>query len=146
MKFGEVSFERTGDKIVASVSRYGQELVRMEADSVMKLDDYSQLEVMRNYHHKYSLAADGSGIDNPELVEVMFKNEVRALEGCQGTVVANKTDHDLYGDIPITSVVQMAYYDLDCYATGRTVTKDIDPKELLPNAFFKYDDFRLLGY
>ncbi len=145
-KLGDISYSREGGKVVATASRFGKELVRIEAEMLMEVEDHSSLEVMRNYHHKYTLAADGSGIDDPQLVEVMFKNDVRKLEGGQGTIVCNETDHDIYGDIPVTSIVQVACYDVDCYAKGRTVTKDIDPKELEANAFFKYDDYRLLGY
>ncbi len=145
-KIGDISFNRDGSKIVATASRFGKELVRIEAEMLMVVDDHSALQVMRNYHHKYTLAADGSGIDDPQLVEVMFKNDVRKLEGGQGTIVCNESEHDIYGDIPVTSIVQVAAYDVDCYAKGKTLTKDIDPKELAKNAFFKYDDYRILGY
>lgn len=146
-KQGTIKFERDGNKIIATTSRMGEELVRIEADVVAPIEDTTPMDAMRNYHYKYTLSSDAKGIDPAELVEIMYFNDVKKLEFCQNcTIKTKKTEHDLYGDIPVVNVLQTVAFDLDCKAVGKTLARDIDPDSILQFAFQKHDDYKLLGY
>lgn len=107
----------TGDDggVIATVSRFGRELIHIEAGSG-RHGDPGIIGNLRNYHFKYSLHPDGSGIDNVRLVEASFAITCTAVASLRSKV--------------------------DMVASARYIA-DVDADAYLPFAFAKHDDYRL---
>lgn len=142
-KLAVTKIVREGDKLIGTVERMGGEIIRIEAN-VLQVGDPNMMAQQDDLHFKYTLKADATGLDDVKLVHVHFDNTVRSLELCE---IANlslpKTEHDVYGNIPVKKILGGFYADFDAYGTGRYLA-DVDGEKLLPYAFAKHDDYRIL--
>jgi hypothetical protein len=73
-----------------------------------------------------------------------MEDDVRSAYECAGAAHFGESPYDLYGEIPVEGTVGMFYVDMDQTVRGRYVGA-VDEKELLPYAFAKHDNYRLLG-
>ena len=96
-----------------------------------------------NFHFKYDINADGSGISEVDLILSHF--DVKATDTVLMSptkVELNDTPFDIYGQIPIVKPIVSFYATLDMVGTAKYLAK-IPADEFLPWAFFKHDDYRL---
>lgn len=98
---------------------------------------------MDNFHFKYSIKADGSGLEPIHLIDSHFDNVATdsvTMENC--TVKLTDTPFDIYGQIPVKEVVACFAATLDMHGSAKYLA-EVDEEEFLPYAFFKHDDYRL---
>lgn len=138
-KQADTELTRDGDNLVGTVIRRGVEVIRLTGKSAGPIE--METSQSNHFHFKYSFSADGSGLDhNPRLVHVRFNNKVHLAESCQVTVELKDSDHDIYGQIPIVSVLGGVYTEMDCYGRGRYLA-EVDKEKFLPYAFSKIDAY-----
>lgn len=141
-KQGDISLTRNGNDIVGTVRRKGVEIARMEAKALQPADP-NMISEADNFHFKYAFKADGSGIEDARLVHAHFNYNIRSIEACEVKIKLQDSVHDIYGNIPIKNILGCVYVDFDLSGQGRYLT-EVDPEILLPYAFFKHDDYRVL--
>lgn len=94
-KLGVTEVFDDGKKYIGTVSRFGQELIRIEADIVGPGPDDLSSGPMDNLHFKYSIKADGSGLEPVHLIDSHFENiatDPVLMENCmnKGKLTANQ--------------------------------------------------------
>lgn len=142
-KLGDTRIETNGDHIVATVSRNGEEGIRIAVKLGDELDT-GLLSKAGVFHHKFSFAPDGSGLDDdPKVVysEFTYYNGER-LNACSvEELKLNATEFDVFGEIPVVEIVSAIYtpgYDINGASKYiGTVSKE----DYLPYAFFKVDPY-----
>lgn len=141
-KLGTTTIQREGKEFVGTTSRWGQELVRVEA-TVMQQGDPATVGDVECFHFKYSIKPDGSGLEDVRLLNASFKVKCTSLEILQPKVVQlNPSANDIYGNIPVKKVVACLHAKIDMVASAQYLA-DLDPEAFLPYAFWKHDDYRL---
>jgi len=143
-KLGEIFLERDGDRVCGRVGRKGYDLFTAETQ-VTEPTDPASFSSADLFHFKYSIKPDATGIEACRLVHIHMDNDVRSVELCTGTAAFGPSPYDLYGDIPVVGVRAMFYVDMDQNVQGRYVA-EVDSEALLPYAFAKHDDYRVLGF
>lgn len=142
-KLGITKVEDDGQKYIGTVSRFGKELLRIEADIKGPGPEGLGSGPMDNLHFKYAIKADGTGLEPVHLIDSHFENiasDSVIMENC--TVKLTDTPFDIYGEIPVGEVVACFAATMDMKGSARYLT-EVDADEFLPYAFFKHDDYRL---
>lgn len=142
-KLGVTTVVDDGKKYVGTVSRFGQEPLRIEADIAGPGPEGLGGGSMDNLHFKYSVKADGTGLEPVHLIDSHFENvstDAVLMENC--TVKTADSPFDVYGQIPIKRVTACFAATLDMRGSARYLA-EVDPEAFLPWAFFKHDDYRL---
>ena len=142
-KLGVTTVSDDGKKYVGTVSRFGQELLRIEADIAGPGPEGLGGGSLDNFHFKYSVKADGSGLEPVHLIDSHFESTAEnpvVMENC--TVTVNPSAFDVYGEIPVRKVVACFASTLDMRGSAKYLA-EVDADEFLPWAFFKHDDYRL---
>lgn len=68
-KLGVTATELKDGRFVGTVSRFGQELLRVEADVVGPATEPIVADALDNFHFKYTINADGSGISDAGILK-----------------------------------------------------------------------------
>lgn len=142
-KLGVTTTDLKDGKFVGTVSRWGAEVLRVEADVLGPAAEPMVGDAMDNFHFKYSINADGSGITDVDLIRSHF--DVKSDETVMMAptkVELNDTPFDIYGQIPVVKPVVSFYTTLDMVGTATYLDK-IPGEDFLPWAFFKHDDYRM---
>lgn len=142
-KLGVTTVLDDGKKYVGTVSRFGQELLHIEADIVGPGPEGLGGGTMDNLHFKYSIKADGSGLEPVHLIDSHFENVATdpvLMTNC--TIKTVDSPFDIYGQIPIKNVAACFAATLDMRGSAKYLA-EVDADEFLPWAFFKHDDYRL---
>mgnify|MGYP000931094111 CR=1 FL=1 len=143
-KLGEISLDRAGEHAAGRVSRKGHEVFRVDAE-IKEPCDPAPFSSADLFHFKYSIKPDATGIEDARLVHVHMDNNVRSAETCEGSATFGASPYDVYGDIPVLGVKAMFYVDMDQTVRSRYAAR-VESEQLLPYAFAKHDDYRLLGF
>lgn len=137
-KIADIRFERDGDRVQASVTRYGVTYLEFAGDVTGDLDLPAD-EVVPHYYFKYSLAADGSGFDHPPLlIRSVHTRRFSRLESVDGKLVVRDSATDPVADLPVERLV-------DTFITERTnvlrakAVEQVDPEAFLPFVYQRYD-------
>ncbi|MBN1613053.1 MAG: acetoacetate decarboxylase family protein [Deltaproteobacteria bacterium] len=134
-----------GDKVEGSVERQGIEVINIRGVIGAALDPVL-LASSANFHYKYSINPDGSGLDsNPKLVHAVFTNTVRSVNACDVEVKLQGTPDDIYGDIPIEQIMGGMVAFLDMHPKV-TYLAEVDKDVFLPYAFVKIDQYDRFSY
>ena len=142
-KLGITTVQDDGKKYIGTVSRFGQELVHIEADVVGPGPEGLGSGSMDNLHFKYSIKADGSGLEPVHLIDSHFENVATdpvLMTNC--TVKLTDTPFDVYGQIPVQEVKACFAATLDMRGSAKYLA-EVDTEAFLPYAFYKHDDYRL---
>lgn len=141
-KLGVTTASLEDGKFVGTVSRFGAELLRIEANVVGPAKGPIIGTAMENFHYKYSIEADGSGITDAKLVRSHFDVKAAGETIMEPTKVEfNDSPFDVYGQIPVVKPVACFYADLDMVGSAEYLAT-VPGDEFLPWAFFKHDDYR----
>lgn len=142
-KLGVTETREEDGKFVGTVSRWGQELLRVEADIVGPAPEPIVGPAMENFHFKYSINADGSGISDADLIRSHF-DVTTTNETIMNPTKVELVDSpfDIYGEIPIVKPVASFFADFDMVGSAEYLAK-VPGEDFLPWAFFKHDDYRL---
>lgn len=142
-KLADTKVEVVDNKVVGTVTRFGQELFRLEAEIAGPGPADLAAGPADFFHYKYSIKADGSGLEPVHLINSHFENltsdpvimNVTKLE-------LNASPFDIFGDIPVKQVLSSFAVTIDMVGSAYYL-EDIDPDAFLPFAFMKHDDYRL---
>ncbi|MET8945513.1 acetoacetate decarboxylase family protein [Streptomyces sp. NPDC004542] len=140
-KLGEVTVERDGPVVRASMARHGTAFVevRGEVRGALPLPEPAR---RTDFYFKFLPAVDGSGFDgDPLLVHCVRHERVRALEAVTGEVVLRESRYDPVADLPVLRLVEITLGQKTSDQRGR-VAERVDPRALLPYVHQRYDDPR----
>ena len=144
-KLADIKIQKSDDKVTASVTRYGKEIISMEAQ--LASDIGKQKQVQTALYYKHVPAANGVGLEyDPILVsQVNTQTLTRVVVGAPGktTVAFASTHHDPLGDVPVLDGITSAYSEGSIYADVSAICT-VDRESFLPYAFAAYDDWTAL--
>ena len=142
-KLGVTTTDVADGKFVGTVSRWGEEVLRVEADVLGPSDDSVMGDTLDNFHFKYSINADGSGISDVDLILSHFDIATGPVTMMKPTKVELKTTpFDIYGEIPVVKPITSFFAKIDMVGSAKYLAK-VSGDDFLPWAFFKHDDYRL---
>lgn len=140
-KLGEVSVDRDGPVVRASMARHGIAFVEVRG---AVSGDLPLPEPARktDFYFKFLPAVDGSGFDgDPLLVHCVRHEKVRRLQAVTGDVVLRESMYDPVADLPVLRLVEITLGEKTSDQRGRVVER-VDPQALLPYVHQRYDDPR----
>lgn len=140
-KLGEVTVERDGPAVRASLARHGIAFVEVRGTvtGALPLPEPSQ---KTDFYFKFLPAVDGSGFDGePVLVHCVRHEKARRLEAVTGEVVLRESVYDPVADLPVRRLLEITLGEKTSDQRGR-VAERVDPRALLPYVHQRYDDPR----
>ncbi|WP_251092813.1 acetoacetate decarboxylase family protein [Streptomyces sp. Caat 7-52] len=138
-KLGEVTVERDGLVVQASMARHGIAFVEVRGavSGPLPLPGPAR---RTDFYFKFLPAVDGDGFDgDPVLVHCVRHEKVRRLERITGDVVLRESMYDPVADLPVRDLVEITIGEKTSDQSGRVVER-VDPQALLPYLHQRYDD------
>ncbi|MEU6215894.1 acetoacetate decarboxylase family protein [Streptomyces sp. NPDC047022] len=138
-KLGEVTVERDGLVIRASLARHGIAFVEVRGavSGELPLPAPSR---KTDFYFKFLPAVDGSGFDaDPVLVHCVREEKVRKLERITGDVILRESVYDPVTDLPVRRLLEISLGEKTTDQRG-TVAERVDAAALLPYVHQRYDD------
>ncbi|MET7455561.1 acetoacetate decarboxylase family protein [Streptomyces sp. NPDC005574] len=138
-KLGEVTVERDGPVLRASLARHGIAFVEVRGatDGALPLPEPAS---RTDFYFKFLPAVDGSGFDvDPVLVHCVRRERVRALERVTGDVVLRESVYDPVADLPVRRLLGITIGEKTSDQRGR-VAERVSAEALLPYIHQRYDD------
>lgn len=114
-KMAEISFDETGDRVVAVVSRRGEEVMRIEAELGEEETDPAPIL------NKRTINVHGSIVGGMKLIELNTAEDIKSSRTATAKLRLGKTDRDPLADL-----------DADPTGPARFVTMDFGAGELFP--------------
>ena len=143
-KLGDVTLQRTGDEVVASMGRLGTTFVEVRG----RVGDALPLpenEERVSFYFKFLLSPDGKGFDDePSLVYCHRAEQVRKLERVEGEVILRDSHFDPVADLPVRKLREITVSERSTVQTGEIVSK-VPSDWLLPYVHQRYDDLTPLA-
>ncbi|WP_367324138.1 acetoacetate decarboxylase family protein [Streptomyces sp. HUAS ZL42] len=142
-KLGEVTVERDGLAVRASLARHGIAFVEVRGavSGGLPLPEPSR---KTDFYFKFLPAVDGSGFDaDPVLVHCVRNERVRRLERVTGDVVLRESVYDPVADLPVHRLLGITLGEKSSDQRGRVVER-VSAQALLPYVHQRYDDPRHL--
>ncbi|MFD7231487.1 acetoacetate decarboxylase family protein [Streptomyces sp. NPDC059881] len=140
-KLGEVTVERDGLVVRASLARHGIAFVEVRGAVSGPLPLPEPAEKV-DFYFKFLPAVDGagSGFDtDPVLVHCTRHERVRKLEKVTGDVVLRESMYDPVADLPVRKLVELTLGEKTTDQLGR-VAERVSARDLLPYIHQRYDD------
>ncbi|RPF32492.1 acetoacetate decarboxylase family protein [Streptomyces sp. TLI_185] len=140
-KLGEVTVERDGLVVHASLARHGIAFVEVRGavSGQLPLPGPGR---KTDFYFKFLPAVDGSGFDvDPVLVHCLRNEKVRRLERVTGEVVLRESMHDPVTDFPVLRLVDITIGEKTGDQRGKVVER-VSAEDLLPYIHQRYDDPR----
>ncbi|MFI5974302.1 acetoacetate decarboxylase family protein [Streptomyces sp. NPDC051452] len=140
-KLGEVTVERDGSLLSASMRRHGVAFVEIRGTITAELP-LPKPAPRTDFYFKFLPAVDGHGFDaDPVLVHCVRHEKVRRLRRVAGEVVLRESPHDPVADLPVLRPREITLGEKTSEQRGRIVER-VDPRALLPYIHQRYDDPR----
>ncbi|MEV6484429.1 acetoacetate decarboxylase family protein [Streptomyces sp. NPDC051576] len=138
-KLGEVTVERVGLVVRASLARHGIAFVEVRGAVSEELPLPGPTQ-KTDFYFKFLPAVDGSGFDaDPALVHCLRNEKVRRLERVTGDVVLRESMYDPVADLPVRTLVDITIGEKTSDQRGKVVER-VDARALLPYVHQRYDD------
>ncbi|WP_427923311.1 acetoacetate decarboxylase family protein [Streptomyces sp. cg40] len=138
-KLGEVTVERVGLVVHASLARHGITFVEVRGAVSEELPLPGPTQ-KTDFYFKFLPAVDGSGFDaDPVLVHCLRNEKVRRLERVTGDVVLRESMYDPVADLPVRTLVDITIGEKTSDQRGKVVER-VDARALLPYIHQRYDD------
>ncbi|WP_225828214.1 acetoacetate decarboxylase family protein [Streptomyces naphthomycinicus] len=138
-KLGEVTVERDGLVVRASMARHGIAFVEIRGAVSGSLPLPGPAR-RTDFYFKFLPAADGSGFDgDPVLVHCVRREKVRRLERVTGDVVLRESLYDPVADLPVLRLLEIGIGEKTSDQSARVVER-VDAQALLPYVHQRYDD------
>ncbi|MFF9766777.1 acetoacetate decarboxylase family protein [Streptomyces sp. NPDC014636] len=138
-KLGEVTVERDGLVVRASMARHGIPFVEVRGAVSGPLPLPAPAR-RTDFYFKFLPAVDGSGFDgDPVLVHCVRNEKVRRLERVTGDVVLRESLYDPVADLPVLRLLEITIGEKTSDQSGR-VAERVDAQALLPYVHQRYDD------
>ncbi|GAA3782138.1 acetoacetate decarboxylase family protein [Streptomyces phyllanthi] len=139
-KLGEVTVERHGTAVRASLARHGVAFVEVRGEVSGEEPPPPEPVRRTDFYFKFLPAVDGSGFDaDPLLVHCLRDETVRRLERITGEVVLRESPYDPVADLPVRELVGITLGEKTSDQRGR-VAERVDARTLLPYVHQRYDD------
>ncbi|MFJ1970444.1 acetoacetate decarboxylase family protein [Streptomyces sp. NPDC087903] len=138
-KLGEVTVERDGLVVRASLARHGIAFVEVRGAAAGELP-LPAPNLRTDFYFKFLPAVDGSGFDaDPVLVHCVRNERVRRLERVTGDVVLRESMYDPVADLPVRRLLGITIGEKTSDQRGR-VAERVAAEALLPYIHQRYDD------
>ncbi|MFE9447444.1 acetoacetate decarboxylase family protein [Streptomyces sp. NPDC006739] len=143
-KLGEVTVERDGSGVRATLARHGIAFVEVRGTVGAELPPPPPSR-KTDFYFKFLPAVDGSagtgsGFDgDPVLVHCVRHEKVRRLRAVTGDVVLRESPYDPVADLPVLRLLEITLGEKTSDQRGRVVER-VDPRALLPYVHQRYDD------
>ncbi|MFE3657695.1 acetoacetate decarboxylase family protein [Streptomyces sp. NPDC059165] len=138
-KLGEVSVERDGLVVRASLARHGIAFLEVRGAVSGPLPLPEPTEKL-DFYFKFLPAVDGLGLDtDPVLVHCTRNERVRRLERLTGDVVLRESMYDPVADLPVRELVDLTLGEKTSDQRGR-IAERVSAEALLPYVHQRYDD------
>lgn len=137
-KIADISLERDGDSVRASVARYGATLIDIEG-TIGAEQELPPPGIELEYYFKYLRDPAGDGLTDPHLVYCEYDREIIARNAFDGTLTLGESPVDPVADIEVRDIVSMTWFERYSRQSGR-IKERVDGDALLPYVHQKYDD------
>ncbi|MFE5715217.1 acetoacetate decarboxylase family protein [Streptomyces sp. NPDC056501] len=138
-KLGEVTVEREGLVVSASLARHGIAFVEVRGAVSGPLPLPEPVE-KTDFYFKFLPGVDGTGFDaDPVLVHCVRNEKVRKLERVTGDVILRESMYDPVADLPVRRLVEITIGEKTTDQRG-TVAERVSAQALLPYIHQRYDD------
>ena len=142
-KLAEISFERDGETVSATVARYGCTYMEIRGKVTESLEPVGYQQ--ENFYYKVFPAADGKGFEGePLLVGVVYKWEQPIVETVQGEVILREAPMDPVADLPVAKLISLNYYQRQGGYEAR-ILESVSASDIAPYVHQRYDDFTALA-
>ncbi|MEU8894042.1 acetoacetate decarboxylase family protein [Streptomyces sp. NPDC048442] len=139
-KLGEVTVEREGLIVRASLARHGIAFVEVRGAVDRALPVPGEPTEKLDFYFKFLPAVDGRGFDaDPVLVQCTRHEKVRKLEKVSGDVVLRESMYDPVADLPVRRLIEITLGEKTSDQSGKVVER-VDAQALLPYIHQRYDD------
>ena len=142
-KLGEISVERLGNTVEASVRRHGFALASVHGAITGDAPSPGEVDNVE-FYFKFLRAPDGNGITDPHLVYGNYHRSYETLERIDGSVALGDSPLDPVADIAIRDVLSITWCRRRTVQTARIVCS-VPEADLLPFVHQRYDDIALLN-
>lgn len=137
-KIADIRFQRDGDHVEGSVTRYGITYLELAGDVVERLDA-PESEVVPHFYFKYSLAADGSGYDHePVLIRSVHTRKPKLVERVDAKLVLRDSQFDPLADLPIERDLRTICTERTAFIAAKAVER-VDGDAFMPYVYQRYD-------
>lgn len=142
-KLGEISVERDGAEVRASVTRLGFRLItvsgRVTGDAPLPPD-----QVNTEFYFKFLRAPDGNGVTDPHLVYGRYHRHYELLEAIEASVELGESPLDPVADIAVRELRSVTWCRRRTIQTGE-IAERVPQEWILPYVHQRYDDIALLA-
>lgn len=142
-KLGDISVERDGFEVRASVARLGFGLItvsgQVTGDAPLPPD-----QVNTEFYFKFLRAPDGKGITDPHLVYGRYHRHYEVFESIDATVELGESPLDPVADIAIRELRSVTWCRRRTIQTAE-IAERVPEEWLLPYVHQRYDDIALLA-
>lgn len=142
-KLGQISVERDGDAVRATVSREGFSLIAVAGmvtgDAPLPPD-----QVNTEFYFKFLRAPDGNGITDPHLVYGRYHRHYEVFQSIDATVELFDSPLDPVADVAIREVRSVTWCRRRTIQTAE-IAERVPQEWLLPFVHQRYDDVALLA-
>lgn len=142
-KLGQISVERDGADVRATVARLGYPLItvggRVTGDAPLPPD-----QVNTEFYFKFLRAPDGNGITDPHLVHGRYHRHYEVFEAIDATVEMGDSPLDPVADIVVRELRSVTWCRRRTIQTAE-IAEHVPQEWLLPFVHQRYDDIALLA-
>jgi acetoacetate decarboxylase len=139
-KLADCEIERTGDDVVATITRRGITYAELRGRVVETLAIPPPRETL-DFYFKFLIAPDGKGFDqDPALVHCRRTYHISRWERVEGEVVLRDSPFDPIADIPVGRIVSFHYVEFESQQVGEIVER-IPGEWIAPFVHQRYDHF-----
>lgn len=142
-KLGQISVERDGAEVRASVRRMGFDLITVSGRVAGPLTPPPD-QVNTEFYFKFLRAPDGSGITDPHLVYGRYHRHYELFEEIDASVELGDSPLDPVADIAIGELRSVTWCRRRTIQTGE-IARSVPADWLLPYVHQRYDDIALLA-
>lgn len=142
-KLGQISLERDGQDVRASVARHGFPLItvtgRVTGEAPLPSD-----QINTEFYFKFLRSPDGNGITDPHLVYGRYHRHYEVFESIDADVELGDSPLDPFADIAIRQLRSVTWCRRRTIQTGE-IAERVPQEWLLPFVHQRYDDVSLLA-
>lgn len=142
-KLAQISVERDGNQVEASVTRIGFRLIsvtgRVSGPAELPAD-----QVNTEFYFKFLRAPDGNGLTDPHLVYGRYHRHYEVLESIDAAVELGDSPLDPVADIAVRELRSVTWCRRRTIQTGE-IAEAVPQEWLLPFVHQRYDDMALLA-
>lgn len=143
-KLAQITQDRDGNIITATVARMGSEIIRIAGSVEGKAPEVSDEERV-DFYFKFLPHPSGSGFDStPQLAYCYRQTQTQDAETVNGSITLGESRFDPVADFRIESTPQITLSKRRSQQSGEIIC-EVDPDALKPFVHQRYDDLSPIG-